>query len=184
MPEVKQAVQTTLKEALAIGLDEAFTALDEAVAGLTDEQLWAYPLESRHNIVTLVEHTLQCFDLYGCEAQGRPLTFEPEERFDIWHHDPATLRSQMGDLPTVVEERERIAAVRAAVMESLEQTSAEALGQPNSQSWWFEEHPERVRADAFIRSSSHCMAHVRQIWFLRGRLGLTDAEGWPEQHWA
>ena len=184
MPEVKAAIQTTLKRALAIGLDEAFTALDESLQGLTDEQVWAFPLANRHNIVTLVEHTLQCLDLSGCEVHGRPLTFEPETRFDIWHHSPAELRPQMIDLPTVAEERERIAAVRTAVMDVLEGTSVEELGQPNPSSWWFEEHADRVRADAFVRATCHTMAHVRQIWFLRGLLGLTDADGWPEQHWA
>jgi len=184
MPEVKQAVQTSLKEALAICLDEAFTALEESIGGLTDEQLWAFPLEGRHNIVTLVEHMLQCFDCYGCEVQGRSLTFEPEKRFDIWSHGPAELRPDMVDLPTVEEELGRLAAVRAAVMDTLAQTTVEELAQPNPSSWWFEEQPQKVRADAFIRASCHAMAHVRQIWFLRGRLGLTDADGWPDQHWA
>jgi hypothetical protein len=27
-------------------------------------------------------------------------------------------------------------------------------------------------------------AHVRQIWLLRGALGLTDGKAWPQQHWA
>jgi hypothetical protein len=69
-------------------------------------------------------------------------------------------------------------------MDVLDGTSVEELGQPNPSSWWFEEYTDRTRADAFVRATCHAMAHVRQIWFLRGLLGLTDAEGWPEQHWA
>ncbi len=30
----------------------------------------------------------------------------------------------------------------------------------------------------------HTMAHSRQIWLLRGALGLTDGRSWPQQHWA
>ena len=40
-------------------------------------------------------------------------------------------------------------------------------------SWWFEEQPSKVRADAFMRAIFHTLAHVRQIWYLRGLLGLT-----------
>ena len=182
--EPKHARQTSLTEAIQIGLDEAFTALEESIAGLTDEQFWSFPLANRHNIVTLVEHCLQCLDLYGCEVHGRPLTFEPEKRFDIWHYSPAELRDQMTDLPTVLAELQRIAAVRAAVSDHLESTSAEDLRRPNPSSWWFEENPDRTRADAYMRATFHTMAHLRQIWFLRGRLGLTDEQGWPQQHWA
>jgi hypothetical protein len=182
--EPRHAERSGLKQALAVGLDEAMTALEEAFYDLTEEQFWAFPLERRHNIVTLVEHCLQCLDLYGCEVHGRPLTFEPEERFDIWHFSPEQLRPQMTELPTVAAERERLAAVRAAVMETLEQATPEDLARPNPDSWWFEEYPRRVRADAYLRATFHTMAHVRQIWMLRGAMGLTDQDGWPVQHWA
>jgi len=182
--EPKHAENTDLKEAIAIGLDECMTALEEALCGLTDEQFWAFPLESRHNIVTLAEHSLQCLDLYGCEVHGRPLTFEPEKRFDTWNFSPAQLRPQMTDLPTVAIERERLAAVRAAVMDTLEQATPDDLARPNPESWWFEEYPARIRADAYMRTIMHTNCHVRQIWMLRGVMGLTDAEGWPLQHWA
>jgi len=182
--EPKEARGTGLKEALAIGLEEALTALIESIQGLTDEQFWAFPLEHRHNIVTLSEHCLQCLDLYGCEVHGQELTFEPEKRFDIWHFSPEQLRAQMTDLPSVAEEIARLTEVREAVVEALDRTSVEQLSKPNMASWWFEEQPEKVRADAFMRAICHTMAHVRQIWLLRGLLGLTDAVGWPEQHWA
>lgn len=182
--EPKEAKQTNLKQALAIGLDEAFTAIEESFYGLTDEQLWAFPLDHRHNIITLVEHCLQCLDLYGSEVHGHELTFEPETRFDIWHFSPQELRSQMTNLPSVVEERDRLNAVRTTVTGVFGRTSEEDLGKPNMSSWWFEEQPDKVRADAFMRAICHTMVHVRQIWFLRGIMGLTDNDGWPEQHWA
>ena len=180
----REAKQTDLKRAVAIGLDEAFTALEESLCGLTDEHFWAFPLEHRHNIVTLVEHCLQCLDLYGCEVQGHDLTLEAETRFDIWHYSPEELRPQMVNLPSLPDERKRLKAVRDAVFDVLDRTPAAELGRPNTSSWWFEEQPDKVRADAFMRAVFHTMAHVRQIWLLRGSLGLTDTEGWPEQHWA
>jgi len=182
--EPKAAKGTDLKKAIAIGLDEAMTALEEAFYDLSEEQFWAFPLVGRHNIVTLAEHCLQCLDLYGCEVHGRALTFEPEQRFDIWHFSPEQLRAQMTDLPSVAAERERLAAVRAAVMGTLDAATPEDLARPHAPSWWFEENPDRVRADAYLRAVFHTMAHIRQIWMLRGAMGLTDADGWPVQHWA
>lgn len=182
--QLKKAQGIGLKQALAIGLDEAFCALAESIHGLTDDQFQAFPLENQHNIVTLSEHCLQCLDLYGCEVHGRPLTLKAEKRFDIWHFSPDQLRADMTHLPTVAEELVRIAAVRQAVMAVLENASVEELGRPNMESWWFKDQPDRVQADAFMRATCHTMAHVRQIWFLRGLLGLSDMEGWPDQHWA
>jgi hypothetical protein len=179
--EIKQA---DLKRLLSIGIAEAFSALDESFSGLSDEQFWAYPLENRYNIVTLVEHCLQCLDLYCCEVQGQPLTFEPDVRFDVFHHSPSDLRRVKGDLPTVEAEKVRLTAVRNAAMNILQETSPEKLLQPNQSSWWFQENMGKVRSDAFGRAIFHTMTHVREIWFMRGRLGVSGQQGWPQQHWA
>jgi hypothetical protein len=40
------------------------------------------------------------------------------------------------------------------------------------------------RGDFLKRTIFHTMAHVRQIWLLRGALGLTDGKSWPQQHYA
>lgn len=183
--EPKHAAGTTvLGEVIRIGLDEALTALTESFHGLRDEPFWAFPLAGRHNIVTLVEHCIQCLDVYACEVHGRPLVFEPEERFDIWHFSAEQLRPKMVDLPTVPQEQDRVAELRRAIMEQLAGTSEEDLRRPNPSSWWFEECPDRVRADAYLRCICHTMCHIRQIWLLRGLMGLDDTTGWPEQHWA
>lgn len=179
----RQASGIDLKEALRLHLDEVITALDESIEGLTDAQFWAFPVENRHNIVTLVEHCIQCLDLYACEVHGQALTFPAESRFDIWRFSAETLRPLMADLPTVAQEKERIALVRAAIERQIESVTEQELRQPGN-TWWFEENPERTRADALARCACHTAAHVRQIWFLRGRLGLTDDQGWPEQIWA
>ncbi len=179
----KQACNTDLRASITIGLDEALTALEESISGLTDEQFWAFPIEHRYNIVTLVEHSIQCLDLYACEIQGAHLTFEPEERFDIWHFSPEQVRPKMKDLPTVEAERERIAQLRCAVTDVLDGMPDDDL-RKSPQNWWSEDHSGRTRADAYMRCIWHTMGHVRQIWFLRGLLRLSDNQGWPHQHWA
>ncbi len=171
-----------LKAAIAIALDEALAALGESIDGLSDEQLWAFPLPARHNIVTLAEHCIQGLDLYACEVQGAPLTFEPEARFDALHHSPEALRPEMHDLPTVAQEADRIERLREAVRATLEGIAPGALVAPG-RAWWFEENPGKTRADAYWRCIWHTAAHVRQIWLLRGLLGAGDDRGWPEQHW-
>ena len=143
----KAISQTDLKRLVFIGVDEAFAALEESFNGLSDKQFWAYPLENRYNIVTLVEHCLQCLDLYCCEVQGQPLTFKPELRFDIFHYLPSDLRQYTDNLPTVEEEKVRVTAVREAAMNSLQVLDPGELLQSNHSSWWFQENPKKVRSD-------------------------------------
>ncbi len=47
----------------------------------------------------------------------------------------------------------------------------------------FPPHAERVAADYYFRTIAHMNAHIRQIWLLRGALGLTARSRWPRQHW-
>ena len=180
----REAAGTNLKAAIAIALDESLTALQESVVGLTDEQFWSFPLQHRNNIVTLVEHCIQCLDLYSCEAQGDDLTFEPEKRFDIFHFRPEELRPLMHDLPTVELEKQRIAQLRQHIVTVLERLGNDDLLAPRRGCWWFDENPGKTRSDAYMRCIWHTKAHVRQIWLLRGLLGVRDEHGWPHQHWA
>ncbi len=183
-PPPRQAQGTTLRGAIAIGLDESLTALEESFAGLADEEFWSEPVEGRHNIVTLVEHCIQCLDLFACEVQGAPLTFEPDVRFDIGPSAKTRSSPNMPDLPTVARETERVRELRRAVTAQLDRTPQDALLRATPECWWFEEQPEKVRADAYMRCIWHTMAHVRQIWSLRGALGRVDVSAWPRQHWA
>jgi len=54
--ECKTASNTHLKEAIAAGLDEALTALEECFFDLTDEQAWAFPIPGRNNVAWIVMH--------------------------------------------------------------------------------------------------------------------------------
>ena len=181
--EPKQAKHADLKQAVRIGLDEAFASLIESFHDLTDERFWAFPLPNRHNIVTLAEHCLQGLDLYACEVQFGKLTFEPEGRFDIWHYSPEQLRPKMVNLPIAAKVVERLEAVRRAAVAHLDAKPEEDLFAKRPGTWWTDEF-DKTCLDAYLRATWHVMTHVRQIWLLRGLLGLTDADGWPQQHWA
>ncbi len=186
--EPRQAEGADFIGSIRIGLDEAFTALLESFDGLADDQFHAWPLDGRHNIVTLVEHCIQALDLWACEVQGRALVYEPEHRFDIVGRTAAEIRAGLeasGPLPTVVDERGRVERLRDAAMRHLEATSPDDLTRPIPGCWWYDENPGRTRADAYMRAIHHNSVHVRQIWALRDLLGAIDGgTAWPRQHWA
>lgn len=89
----------------------------------------------------------------------------------------------MHDLPTVEVERQRIVQLRQHLAAVLERLSEADLLSPRSGCWWFDETPGKTRSDAYMRSIWHTMAHARQIWLMRGLLGVPDDRGWPHQHW-
>ena len=179
----EQAQQTDLRRAIFIGLDEAMTALEESFYDLTDEQVWGFAFPDRHNITTLLMHCQENLDVYACEFQTGRKVLEHEERFDVWAHGPAEVREAMTDLPSVVVMRERLHKLRETAMAALESAAHDdLLGPRHCLPWWIEQG--KTAADAYMRTIMHTMSHVRQIWLMRGAMGLTDADGWPEQHWA
>jgi len=177
------ARNTDLKGAIRIGLDECTTALEEALTGLTDEQAWGFPLPGRHNITTVVMHCLENLSNHGLYLQTGESLLEREERFDMWSHSPEQLRPMQYDLPSVSDMIEKLRELREATIIGLEAAGEEDLLGPRTDSQWYADW-ERTSADAYMRTIMHTMAHVRQIWMLRGVMGLTDEEGWPLQHWA
>ena len=181
--EPRHAEDTDLKHAIAIGLDEAMTALEEAFYDLTDEQVASFPLPDRHNITTMVMHCLKNLDEYGLHCQTGESVIAYEERFDMWSHPPQELHPLQKDLPTVREMVARLHALRDAIVEALDAATEEDLRRPRDVTDWYAQWG-RVSADAYMRTIMHTMAHVRQIWMLRGVMGLTDRDGWPVQHWA
>jgi DinB superfamily len=162
--------------------DEACVALQESFAGLSDEEFHSFPIENRHNIVAMVEHCIQCLDMYCIESMGGELTFEPEDRFDIWTHSPQELRPRMTDLPSVEAEQARISELREKLLSMLGSIDESQLTQTCP--GWFGAETGKNRIDAYWRAIAHTQAHVRQIWLLRGAMGQADQTGWPQQHWA
>ncbi len=181
--ETRLAVNTTLKGAITIGLDECMTALDESLQNMSDEQVWSYPLPDRHNVTTLVMHCQQNLDMHACFFQGGQWALAHEDRFNVWARPMEEVRAQMTDMPTVAQMRQRLQALRAAIVHVLEQSSEQDLLGPRPGVEWFTRF-NRTAADAYMRTIMHTMAHVRQIWYLRGVMGLSDKDGFPYQHWA
>jgi hypothetical protein len=177
-----------LKQGICNGLDETFAALAESFAGLTDEQFNAWPIEGRNCIATIVGHCIQALDLWAVETQGRTLTYPESTHFNI-HKCPIDQVRQLyethGPHLNVADATKQAEQVRLAALEHLATIDPADLLRPTPDCWWFEENPNRVRSDAYWRAIHHNNAHVRQIWALRGIMGLVDADQqWPRQHWA
>ena len=175
---------TSLKQLLAIGLDEALTALEECFYDLTDEQAWTHVMSGRHNITTLVMHILENADVHTCQYQTGDLVLEHEKRFDVWAQGEPDAPERKQGLPSVATMRERIRKLRAAALSGLESAGDADLLGPRCAAdtpWWTEHH--RTAADAAARVIWHIMVHVRQIWAMRGALGAIGEKGWPQQHY-
>jgi len=182
--EPKLARNTTLKGAIAIGLDECIAALDESLQNLGDEQAWSYPLPHRHNITTLAMHCQHNLDEHACFFQGGGWALTHQDRFSVWARSIQEVRAQMdGNLPTVAEMRRRLSTLRTTAMGVLGASSEQDLLGPRPGVEWFTRF-NRTAADAYMRTIMHTMAHVRQIWYLRGVMGISDRAGFPHQHWA
>jgi hypothetical protein len=180
-PEIKDAKGTDLKRAVAIGFDESFTALEECFYDLSDEAVRTFPIPGRKNIAWIVMHSLMNLDTYGPftlsflrEDAGQPRTCY-DWRASPYHMDAVP---QPGDaFPTVREMLERLHCIRSKTFGVLNALSSEDLLKP-IRDWWTH------AADACMRTIWHSMAHVRQVWLLRGAMGWREGQSWPHQHWA
>lgn len=179
----KDAQDTGLKELAEIGLDEAFTALEESFHDLTDEQAAAFPVDGRANVVWIVMHAgsnLDCFanatnSTEGFKAWGARWGHWGG-RWDFGCESPTPEESY----PSTAEMMRLLKEVRADAMDTIRGATDEFLAEPPQGG--FAKHKRR-RADFYARTIFHTMSHVRQIWLLRGALGLSDGESWPRQHW-
>lgn len=177
----KTARQTDFRKAIAIGLDEAFIALEESFHDLNDAQLTAFPIADRGCIAWIVMHCLQNLDEYtNCShKQAEKWTFPHEWRWDLWQCREDE-RPKPGDsYPTTSQMVNWLQSLRATATEFLDSLDAAGLaGKPDDEHW-----PGNF-ADMYMRTIYHTMAHVRQIWLLRSALGLTSGGSWRRQHWA
>ncbi|MBI2298913.1 MAG: DinB family protein [Armatimonadetes bacterium] len=163
-----------------MSLDECHIALREAYADLTDEQFHAYPIAGRHNIATVVMHVLQQHDEF-CgtlhEHLCRPVTafVTHERRFRLWGLPVEELPRAGQPFPAVAEVLAGHDALHAALVEGLGAAGEDLLVNTEFERW-----PRLV--DIYFRALWHGQAHVRQIWLLRGVMGL--AAKFAEQHYA
>ena len=173
--ECKIAGNTHLKEAIAIGLDEAMTAFEECFYDLSDEQAWKFPISARNNIAWIVMHCLDNLDEYAVGAQTGQRLLPDEPRWDLWQCS-ADQRPKPGDsFPHVREMLDLLERIRQAATPAIEKTEEATL---------LEQLGPKLKSGWYMRTICHTNAHVRQIWLLRGALGLTDGKSWPQQHWA
>jgi hypothetical protein len=54
----KTAHDADVRQAIAVGLNEALTALEESFYDLRDEQLHSFPVPGRNNIMRTIYHTM------------------------------------------------------------------------------------------------------------------------------
>ena len=180
--EVKLARQTQLKESVAIGLDDVFAALQECLYDLTDEQVTAFPIPGRNNIAWIAAHVLDNMAHYANSFPTGKMPAACEGRTEVWPSrtdkapEPGDAFPSTGEILRVLKEVHEAALAALSTM-----TESELLGYPrHCEDYW----EGRTQADAYMRTIWHAVAHLRQIWLLRGALGLTDGISWPQQHWA
>ncbi len=87
--ECSVARNTDFRQAIAIGLDEALTALEESFYDLDDRQMRAFAIRKHNCIAWIVVHTLQNLDEYTYQAESESTLVHDGERLrkiglDAW----------------------------------------------------------------------------------------------------
>ncbi|MBN1866665.1 hypothetical protein JW916_05190 [Candidatus Sumerlaeota bacterium] len=173
----------SLVEGVRIALDEMFCALEECIAGLTSDQVWAHPIDRRHSIGMIVLHVQENIDRHARYFQVGRWALEHDARFEFYGK-PVEDFMDLEDLPEIDVLRERTGKVRDAVLETSEGVEDETLYTPrhSEQTYWWQRH-QRVSIDAYHRVVWHANAHIRQIWCLRGAMGAFGPDFFPRQFW-
>jgi len=173
-----------LKKSMRFGLDECLVALRESYADLPDDAFHRFALEGHMNVATLVVHCLQQHDDFngslqykrGIPGKLREWHFlEPEERFGLWGLPQDKLPKPGQAFPSVPDVLAVHDEVHRHLLDNVDALSEDDFVTTPAGRW------PRL-CDKFFRAIYHTNAHVRQIWFLRGRMGVDT--GWPVQHYA
>ena len=174
----KEAIDADLKQALFIGLDESFISLEECIHDLSNAQIWNFPIPGENNIAWIVMHCLDNLDDCANDHPTGQRVMPYEWRWDLWDCKPQE-RPKPGDMfPSLDEMLDLLHRIRTAAYAALEQLDEPALTRQSIS------HPTKHSlADFYLRTIYHTQSHIRQIWLLRGMLGLANGP-WPEQHWA
>lgn len=159
-----------LRGAIAIGLQEALRALEEALAGLTEAQFLAFPMAGEESIALIALRTLQDLDEHAVVTQGGRPTFP---HLDEWAPGLLGGPAAGGGTDEALPSRERVlewlAAVRASAEGLLGAASEEDLrGERTAEGSW-----PGSAASAYLAAIYHAMGQVHRIWLLRGLLRAT-----------
>jgi len=179
----KKASNRSWKDAIRIMLDEARVSLEESLEGLTDEQTREVPIPARHDIATLVWHSLETADdrAVGFQTGHRVMTEEQAGWFDVWNRSHEEVRAGQEHYPSVDEMRDMLHRVFDAAIAGLESATEEDLVTDRAAKGCLERF-DWAAGDMYMRAISHTMAHVRQIWILREAMSVRNA--WPRQIYA
>jgi hypothetical protein len=172
-----------IKKSMLMGLDECHISLKEAYADLDDDVFQCFAVEGHNNIATIVTHLLQQHDDFNAVLQrkrGMKVRHEwrfmqHEERFELWGLPKAKLPKPGQSFPTVAETLANHQLIHKALIDNITAIPQEEFISAGVGQW------PRL-CDMFFRATYHANAHVRQIWFLRGIMGID--KGWPVQHYA
>ncbi|MDP6361078.1 MAG: DinB family protein [Planctomycetota bacterium] len=172
-----------LVKSMRMGMDECHVALRESYADLADKEFWSYPLEGRNNIVTIIMHCLQQHDDFNGNLQSRLNRrarhewhfLKHEERFGLWGLPPEKLPKPGDVFPSVNEVVALHDELHENIIRNMTELPAEEFESGPAGQW-----PKLC--DMFFRGIYHVNAHIRQIWFLRGLMGIDRR--YPLQHFA
>jgi len=164
---------------IEVGIDEALTALEESFYDLNGQQMQAFAIPGRNNVAWMVMHCLQNLDEYT-NLESQATIFEHERRWNLWNCQPEERPNAGDSFPTCAQMKHWLAELRARVEGTLAKVDEVFLRESVPAEWRWPGN----RADFLKRTIYHTHAHVRQIWLLRGALGLTDGKSWPQQHYA
>jgi len=110
--ECKNAENSSLTQAILIGLDETLIALEESFTNLNNDHVQAFPVLGENNIAWIVMHCLDNLDDCAIGAQSGERLYPSEWRWDFWECSPNE-RPKPGDpFPTPPEMLERLWAIR------------------------------------------------------------------------
>jgi hypothetical protein len=183
IPEDRLARNMDLKKSMLMGIDECHIALRESYADLSDEAFRRFPLEHHNNIATIVMHCLQQHDDFngnlqhkrGLKARHEWHFLKHEERFGLWGLPEEKLPKPGDQFPSLAEAIRQHEEIHANIIRNISALSEEDFTSSGVGPW------PRL-CDIFFRAIYHTNSHIRQIWFLRGVMGIESA--WPTQHYA
>ena len=185
MYSAKPSKPRTLAESMQIAVDEMFKALETAIAGLSNSQLWSHPLEGRLSIGAILLHILENIDRHACYFQVGAWTLDQEQHErSNFYGKPLESETNLVDAPGTQEILAQVQKLKAAVLHTFDGITDRELYSPRygEQTYWWKQHG-RLSIDAYHRVVWHANAHIRQIWCLRGAMGAVDREHFPQQFW-
>jgi hypothetical protein len=180
----RPATGCDLRTGLLASLDECITALIESIHDLTDDHLRAFPIEARNCIAWIAVECIMNLDRHANSFQTGERVIPDTAQWKIWwnlfRHERSRQPDSAADFPPVEEIVEQLNAVADAAWKGLlDATPGDLAGNRHAAPEW----APRTAGDAYFRTIAHTNSHVRQIWLLRGALGLTNSHAWPRQHW-